>query len=240
MTTRTIMAIWMISVMSLFCLIIGCGSDTKTPNQQAAGTTGDEKLSPDQPSNGNSNYNCSVSQAFNFQDSGGEGVVGHINYLEIGGWVIEPDTSLKNPEKPKGEMKVVVGPLSSVSWGGGFEEPISFSVRVSTKNKDIFAKLRYMDLSDTGVKFDFVVFEYDPVSKTYFRAFHSNQAILKGLILKQGGELVMGINQNQCSDVLSPVNFEAFISIMPQDIEQDIFLAVSPDGKFVKKWGFTF
>ncbi len=236
MTIRTLIAIWMVSVMSLFCLITGCGSDTQTHYHEAPDTTGDEELSLDPPPNADGSYICSVDQAFNFQISGQE-TVGHVNYLDIGGNVIRSDTSLKNPETPNGDRRTVVGPIVNIYWGGGFAEPINISFRVSMVNKDALVLLLHRELSNTGVEFDFVVFNYDPVSRTYFRAFHSNRARLKGLILKYGDQFALGVNQDQYSDFPSPKNFEAHISIMPQDVSQDIHLAITPSDKFVKKWG---
>ena len=182
-------------------------------------------------------YNCSVYQGFSFQKDG-QDLVGHIVALTVGTSPVTADLSVTDPTSSDMKSYVkVVGIVSSIFWNGGYADPIQFNCQVSTASKNYLATLQHQSLSNTDVEVNFNIYDYDPDAKLYFKAFHTNDATVKGLIMKSGGELQMNINMEQSMEVVNPKNYSFFIGVMPQAISQDIQLAVSNTDKFVKKWG---
>lgn len=184
-----------------------------------------------------SGYSCSVQQGFNFEKNE-QVIVGHITYLKIGGKELKADISVTDPENVRIKRKVF-GVLSAVYWNGGYADPVQFSLQISTDNKNTIAAMQHKSLSNTEVEVEFNVYDYDPKAKKYFKAFHSNNVRLKGLIQKSGGELAFRVNMDQNMEVVSPKNYTLSIGVMPQDIFQNINLAVSVSNKWVKAWGVT-
>ncbi len=182
-----------------------------------------------------SSYSCSVRQGFNFEKDSQE-LVGHINYLKIGDTVMDADLNVTNPVDQTKLVKVF-GMVSGINWNGGYAEPVYFSAQVSVPNKNKLATLQHKSMANTEVEVQFTVYDYDPKAKTYYKCFHSDDKKLKGLVLKSGGELAMNIAMDQSSEVVSPKNFTFSLGVMPQDMAQQIHLAVSKTGKFVKQWG---
>lgn len=185
-----------------------------------------------------SNYYCNVDQGFNFYPDA-QDTIGHITKLKVAGKEIKADLAVTNPEDITGDNVKVAGVMSGIDWEGGMADPIIFSCQVSVTNKQELTVLQHSDLSDTSVEFQFMVFQYDPVKKKYFQAFHSNDTDLKGLVAKSGGDLHLGIDQDQSTEVMNPINFTLSLGVMPEDEKMDVHIAVSVDGKFVKNWGVT-
>jgi len=186
-----------------------------------------------------SSYQCDVLQGFNFQKDG-QTLVGHITSLTIGDTPLPADTQVQDPCEIGSETLIkVVGVISSVYWEGGFADPVSFSAKISILNKNTATLLQHKDLSNTNVELGFVVYEYDPIAKAYFKAFHADETKLKGLVLKNGGELEIAVDSEQSMEVPSPKNFNFYLGVMPQEEQQIIDLAVSETDKFSKKWGVT-
>jgi len=180
-------------------------------------------------------YSCSVRQGFNFEKDQ-QIIVGHIVSCKVGSDQLDADLNVANPEDPAKLIKVF-GIASDISWNGGYADPIQFSCQVSNANKTKIATLTHKSLANTEVLFKFNVYDYDPKEKKYYKCFHSNDAELKGLVLKSGGELVMSIAMDQSTEVVSPKNFAFFLGVMPQESNMEIHMAVSVSDKFVKKWG---
>jgi len=182
-----------------------------------------------------SSYPCSVRQGFNFEKDQ-QVLVGHIVSCKVGNDQLDADLNLSNPED-QAKLVKVFGIVSYIGWNGGYADPIQFSCQVSTANKNKIATLTHKSLANTEVLFKFNVYDYDPKEKKYYKCFHSNDAELKGLVLKSGGELVMQIDMDQSTEVLSPRNYAFNLGVMPQDVNMEVHMAVSVSDKFVKKWG---
>jgi hypothetical protein len=182
-----------------------------------------------------SSYSCSVSQGFNFQKDQ-QILVGHIVSCKVGNDQFDADLNVSNPENASTLVKVF-GIVSSIYWSGGYADPVQFSCQVSNFNKTKIATLTHKSMANTEVLFDFNIYDYDPKEKKYYKCFHTNDTKLKGLVLKSGGELAMGIDMDQSMEVVSPKNFSFTLGVMPQDLNMEIHLAVSVFDKFVKKWG---
>lgn len=182
-------------------------------------------------------YSCSVYQGFNFQKDA-QDLVGHIVALTIGTSQLAADISVTDPTSANMATYVkVVGVVSSIFWNGGYADPIQFSCQVSTANKNTIATLQHQSLSNTEIDLNYNIYDYDPDAKVYFKCFQTNDAAIKGLIMKSGGELQMNVNMEQSLEVTNPKNFTLTMGVMPQDISQDIMMAVSNTAKFAKKWG---
>jgi hypothetical protein len=183
-------------------------------------------------------YSCDVSQGFNFQKDQ-QTPVGHINKLKIAGKELAADMAVTNPEAVAGDKVKVVGVVSGVFWGGGYADPIQFNCQVSNPNKKTLALLAHQEMANTMVEFVFTIYDYDPDEKKYYKCFHSNDAVLKGLVLKSGGALSIHIDMEQSAEVVSPKNFSMDLGVMPEDLEQETHMAMSVSDKLVKRWGVT-
>ena len=184
------------------------------------------------------NYSCDVSQGFNFQKDA-QTPVGHINKLKVAGKQLAADMAVTNPENVTGDKVKGVGVVSSMFWMGGFADPIQFSCQVSNPNKKTLALLAHQEMANTMVEFVFTIYDYDPDEKKYYKCFHSNDAVLKGLVLKSGGQLSIYIDMDQAVEVVSPKNFTMNLGVMPEDLEQETHMAMSVSDKLVKRWGVT-
>jgi len=183
-------------------------------------------------------YSCDVSQGFNFQKDQ-QTLVGHINKLKVAGKELAVDMAVTNPENVTGDKVKVVGVVSGIYWGGGYADSMQFSCQVSNPNKKTLAVLTQMEMANTMVEFVFTIYDYDPDEKKYYKCFHSNDAVLKGLVQKSGGRLTISIDAEQSQEVMSPKNFTMQLGIMPEDLEQDTHMAISVSDKMVKRWGVT-
>jgi len=182
-------------------------------------------------------YSCSVYQGFNFQKDG-QDIVGHIVALKVGTSQLSADLSVTDPTSANMATYVkVVGVVSSIFWNGGYADPIQFNCQVSTTNKNTLATLQHQSMANTEIELNFNIYDYDPDAKLYFKAFHTNDAAVKGLVMKEGGELQMNISMDQSMDIVNPKNYSFFLGVMPQPQSQDIMMAVSNSAKFAKKWG---
>jgi len=183
-------------------------------------------------------YSCDVSQGFNFQKDQ-QTLVGHINKLKVAGKELAADMAVTNPADVTGDKVKVVGVVSDIYWGGGYADSMEFSCQVSNPNKKTLAVLTQMEMANTMVEFVFTIYDYDPDEKKYYKCFHSNDAVLKGLVQKSGGRLSIRIDADQSQEVMSPKNFTMRLGIMPEDLEQDTHMAISVSDKMVKRWGVT-
>lgn len=181
-------------------------------------------------------YACDVVQGFNFQKDV-QTVVGHINSMKISDKDdLKSDLNVTDPENVADVVKVF-GIVSDIYWAGGYADPLQLSCQVSTDNKNVLATLQHKSMANTEVELVFTIYDYDPKEKKYFKCFHTNGEKLLGLIFKSGGELAMNIEMDQSMEIVSPRNYSFQLGTMPQDKDQQIHLAVSLSGKFVKKWG---
>jgi hypothetical protein len=184
-----------------------------------------------------SSFNCSVYQGFNFQKDG-QDIVGHLVSLKIGEEELAADMDVTNPTSANmAEYVKVVGVISQIYWNGGYADPINLAFQVSTAVKNKVATLQHQSLSNTEVEMKFNIYDYDPDAKMYYPCFHTDDAVVKGLIMKSGGDLQINIDMDQSMEVVSPKNYAMSLGVMPQPESQDIHLAVSNSDKFVKKWG---
>lgn len=185
-----------------------------------------------------SNHSCDVYQGFNFQKDA-QTAVGHINKLKIADKELAEDIAVTDPENVTGDPVKVVGVASGIYWRGGYADAMEFSCQVSNANKTTLTVLSHSELSNTAVEFCYTIYDFDPDEKKYYKCFHTDGAVLLGLVEKSGGELAISIDSDQSTEVMSPKNFTLSLGVMPEDTAQDAHLAMSVSDKLVKKWGVT-
>jgi hypothetical protein len=179
---------------------------------------------------------CSVFNAFNFRRDVHESI-GHLVELTIGETTFEQDLELHDPEE---DGKVtVVAPISSISWSGGFSEPVSINFFLSVTNKNEMATLLHTDMKSIEVVFSYDIFDYDPDARVWYKSFHSNDTALNGLLHVQGTQRDLYLDDHPGTEVEQPRNYGVNLGIVPEAEAQEIHLAVSQDKKFVKQWGVT-
>lgn len=179
---------------------------------------------------------CSVSQGFNFQKDAQDSV-GHVTALKVGDKEFAADLEITDPENVSGDKVKVVGVMSNIFWNGGFAEGINFSCQISTANKTDASVLTNSELSNTNVEFQFNVYKFDPVEKKYYKAFHSNETALLGIVEKTGSALNISVSEESGYEVTNPLNFDFTIGVNPQETKQDLHLAFSVSAKLAKGWG---
>ena len=185
----------------------------------------------------NLDFDCDVTQGFNFQKDL-QKLVGHIVSCQVGDEAFDSDFKVQDPEGEADAFVGVFGIVSGIYWNGGYADPIQFNCQVSNANKVKIATLTHKSLTNTEVTFKFNIYDFDPTEKKYYKCFHTDDADLKGLVMKSGGELVMNISMNQSDEITSPKNFAFNLGVMPQEgASADLMVATSVSDKFVKKWG---
>lgn len=180
-------------------------------------------------------FSCSVIQGFNFDQESQE-LVGFINYLKIGDTELPQDFIVTDPVNIQHKINVF-GVISGIFWRGEYSDPVIFTAQVSNPSKNTLSTMLHKTIISRNVEFSFTVYEYDPVDKTYFEVLHSNSIILKGEILQQNAELALNVFTDQSNEVVSPKNYTLNMAVEPQDVTQQIYLAISNDDKSVKPWG---
>lgn len=157
--------------------------------------------------------------------------VGFITKLEIPGQDIRADIPVLNPENPDQEM-AVFAVLQEASWSMDPNEPIQIAGQVSVNNKKIIDVLFIMGIQDPNVVFQFVIYEYDPDTKQYYKAMQGNEGDLRGMIAQEG----LMVGDTPSHQVQDPENYPFSIVILPNGPQQ-IHLSVGPGRQFVRQWG---
>jgi hypothetical protein len=180
-----------------------------------------------------------IYQGFNFKKDK-QTPVGFVTKLELGEVHLAADqTSIKDPEQPGQNIGAnVVGVLSHYLWETGTTDSMYLSVQISVKNKtDLTAKL-LTDWTNMEVVFGYVVYEYDPVEKKYFKS-NWSEPELKGILEKNGNELNLTVADDPSTEVQSPKNYTLQVGIKPQTIEQTVHMATGVNKNVSKIWGVT-
>jgi len=180
-----------------------------------------------------------VYQGFNFKKDK-QAPVGYITKLKVGDIEFKADLeTIRDPEQPdKPLADKVVGVLSHYLCEMGTTDAMYFSAQVSTNNKQIIAAALLGTWSNVEVVFKYVVYEYDPMQKKYFKSNYAD-AELKGILEKNGDDLNLTIADDPSHEVQSPKNFTLQVGIKPQTQEQSVNVATGVGKNLVKQWGVT-
>ncbi len=177
-----------------------------------------------------------VYQGFNFKKDK-QAPVGYITKLVLGDLTLAADQeSIRDPENPGSPMAdKVVGVLSHYLWETGVTDAMYMSAQISVENKMQLSAKLLGEWTSTEVKFDYVIYEYDPVEKKYYKSNWVGE--LQGLLEKNGDQLNLTIADDASTEVQSPKNFTLQVGIKPQTEEQEVTLATGVGKNIVKKWG---
>lgn len=163
--------------------------------------------------------------------------VGFITALKIGDLTLKADQTCKDPMAPETDLSVVTV-LSGAMWELGVTDAHYLTGQISVYNKQQVQLLVYKDLSKVDVEYKFSVYEYDPIEKKYFKCLLStDDATLKGILEKNGGDLNLSAADDASQEVQSPENYTFQIGIKPQPTAQTMTIATSFSDKVVKSWG---
>lgn len=180
-----------------------------------------------------------VYQGFNFKKDK-QTPVGYITKLMVGDVEMAADqATIKDPEQPGSDFgSKVVGVLSHFMWETGTTDAMYMSAQISTANKQALAAKLLTDWTNMEVTFNYVVYEYDPKEKKYFKSNHVD-AELKGILEKNGNDLNLTVADDPSNEVQSPQNFTLQIGIKPQTQEQVVHMATGLNKNLSKQWGIT-
>jgi hypothetical protein len=181
---------------------------------------------------------CSVVQGFNF-DKHRQDTVGFITSLEIGGQPLDADLkTISDPLNPTSVLPGVVAVLSNYSWDTSKVSSMYFSGQISTKNRQKIAEMMMGSWANIEVKFEFVIDEYELLTKKYFKSASVDGPLL-GLIEKNGKDLNIDVGESPSAEVPSPENYPFRIGIKAKSLEQRVNLAVGQQRSLTKAWGVT-
>ncbi|NTX03925.1 hypothetical protein HUA74_14760 [Myxococcus sp. CA051A] len=180
-----------------------------------------------------------VYQGFNFKKDK-QTPVGFITSITVGGIVLVADQeTIADPEQPdKALATKCVGVLNSYLWETGVTDALYLSAQISTANKQKIAEMLLGTFSNIEVVMKYVIYEYDPLAKKYFKS-NFVDADLNGLLEKNGDRLNINVADNESREVQSPKNFTFQIGVKPKTLEQSINVAAASSKNIVKKWGVT-
>jgi hypothetical protein len=180
---------------------------------------------------------CDVYQGYNFKKDQ-QGTVGFITKLTVGGVTFNADQTCKNPLKPTDDLKIVAV-ASDVLWELGVTDAVYLTGQLSVYNRQNIMDLVINNMTSIEVSFQFIVFDYDPVAKAYFKCFHCNDKDMKGILEKKGKDLNLTITEEASTDIQSPENYTFNVGVKPQPSAQALTIASSSKKNVVKSWGMT-
>jgi hypothetical protein len=180
-----------------------------------------------------------VYQGFNFKKDK-QSSVGYITKMKLGDIELTADQeTIKDPEQPdKALTNKVVGVLNHYLWETGSTDAIYLAAQISTSNKQVLSAALMGTWSNVEVQFSYVVYEYDPLQKKYFKSNYID-AELKGILEKNGDDLNLSVADEPSNEVQSPKNFTLQVGIKPQTLEQTVNMATGSGKNLVKQWGIT-
>ncbi|WP_257446994.1 hypothetical protein [Archangium lipolyticum] len=179
-----------------------------------------------------------IYQGFNFKKDV-QTPVGFVTKLELGDVVLAADqTSIKDPEQPGQNLAGVVGVINHYLWETGTTDAMYLSMQISVKNKtDLTAKL-LTSWTDMNVTFAYVLYEYDPVEKKYFKS-NWTEPELKGILEKNGNDLNLSVADDPSTEVQSPKVYALQLGVKPQTEEQTVHMATGVNKNVSKIWGIN-
>ncbi|MBZ4396698.1 MULTISPECIES: hypothetical protein [unclassified Myxococcus] len=180
-----------------------------------------------------------IYQGYNFKKDK-QSPVGYILSISIGGEALVADQeTIKDPEQPDKDLaSKAVAVLNNYLWETGVTDALYFSGQISTANKQKISEMLLGSFSNIEVVVKYVIYEYDPLAKKYFKS-NFVDADLNGLLEKNGDALNIAVAENASREVQSPKNFTFQIGVKPKTVEQSINVAAASSKNIVKKWGVT-
>ena len=166
--------------------------------------------------------------------------VGYLTKLNIGtGVSLSADLPIYVGSGPALTAAAV---LSSIEWGGGPTDPIKLEGVVSAANKHTMGNISSQSLSSAEVTLRLTVQAPDPKDGTYFKAFHTGDADIKGFVRTRpvgepGPALELQIGTTPADKPQSPVVIPFSLTIVPASEEMDLHVASANLQVQVWVWG---
>ena len=180
-----------------------------------------------------------VYQGYNFKKDK-QAPVGYVLSMKLGDIQLVADQeTIKDPEQPDKVLSTkVVGVLNHYLWETGTTDAMYMSMQVSVGNKTKLATKLLNEWTSMEVTFGYVIYEYDPVLRKYFKS-NWTEPELKGILEKNGDDLNLSVADDPSTEVQSPKNFTLQIGIKPQTEEQTVNMATASGRNLTKQWGIT-
>jgi hypothetical protein len=164
--------------------------------------------------------------------------VGFITSMKLAGTTITADQTCKDPTNATTDLKVAAV-LSDVLWQTGVTDAVYFTGQISATNRQNVALLVFNNLSSVEVVFQFAVYDYDPVAKKYYLAFHCSSTDMNGILEKRGDELNVSVGDDPSTEVQSPINYTFTVGVKPQPSAQVLHIATADQKTVAKSWGLA-
>ncbi|MBL4844845.1 MAG: hypothetical protein JKY65_04895 [Planctomycetes bacterium] len=132
--------------------------------------------------------------------------------------------------------------LSSLEWGGGPTDPLKLTGVVSAANKHAMGNISSQSLSTAKVTLRLAVQAPDPKDGTYFKAFHTGDADVKGFVRTRpagepGPPLELQVGTEPAPEPQSPVVVPFSLTVVPASEEMDFHVASANLQVQVWAWG---
>lgn len=178
-----------------------------------------------------------VYQGYNFKKDK-QTPVGYITSMKVAGTTLTADQTCKDPTNATSDLKCVAV-LSEILWEIGVTDAVYFHGQISATNRQNVASIVINDLASVEVVFQFSVYDYDPVAKKYYLAFHCSSTDMNGILEKRGDELNISVADDASTEVQSPINYSFAIGIKPQPSAQVLHIATADQKTVAKSWGLA-
>ncbi|ODN43338.1 hypothetical protein [Piscirickettsia litoralis] len=182
---------------------------------------------------------CSVIQGFNVNPNRHQRF-GYIDYLRIGDLEFVPDIHANVPVD--GAKSQHVGVISDLFWQDTAKvSPITLDFRLSVSNQQKLMQYTQGNNFNSDVLVEFASYEYDPNAHTFYSSFNTDKETIEGdlEVLAPDSQLAIYVSKDPETDVQSPVNYFAYLSIVPTAKAQQLISATSVTIKEVLPWGVS-
>ena len=160
---------------------------------------------------------------------------GYLLLLEVGGVAFSADLPGRDPLS--NAPLSAVGVLDLFDWNGGPDSPQTLHFNVSLANQGrVQQLLRDPLISGRDVKMVYVVYAHDAERNAYFQNLRPQTSFLQGRFVVNSGRVVFNASPSSDPTVPSPLNFKAYMSLIPAARNQ--FVAYSPSfgGTRIMSW----
>lgn len=173
-------------------------------------------------------------------DVGKSAVVGYLTKLNIGSSItLAADLPVRVGDEPGLSAAAM---LSLVEWGGGPTDPLKLAGVLSVANKHTMGNISSQSLATAEVTLRLAVLAPDPKDGTYFKAFHTGDADVKGFVRTRpsggsGSPLELYLATERAPAPQTPVVIPFSITIVPASEEMDFHVASANLQVQVWQWG---
>ena len=180
--------------------------------------------------------NTDIKQGFDFSKDK-QVPIGFLTAIKIGNLELADDFPLYNPVEDAEER--VVGVISHAHWSTDKTSPIDISAQVSLENKKLLKEALLGSLPNGDVEFEFKMLEYDssPDQKKYYTSFSTGDAAVNCSLMRNGANLNIQIADVPSPEVQQPSNFRLDFAVVPDQVDQDLHVAVGVGANMAKQWG---